>query len=324
MYRAPVNTATLGYPMTGGPHVNACSYAATGEIICTDAQLQRGTTLRTQQTGTRGFGVGPSKEAFDVPPSSDVVGTPSPNDIAMHTAVSQSAASLLQGLAVHRAATASAQVTASVVRSKAMQAFSDATTPSMTAGVYGTPPDTVLPGLIWYRYDQGYFADNPAWFKSLTYSAADRTFGWADMNHVGPGDNTPNYLPIGQTSAFSLLVRGYFIPKTTGVHIFKLGSDDASYLWWGSEAAVPTPSKTVMTASIALPGEHPLIFGSVSLNMAAGTAYPLSIMYGQNRGGYGFKFSFVSPGSPETTDGTGYYFSDLPSNTIVASAVKGL
>lgn len=214
----------------------------------------------------------------------------------------------------------SAEMHAEAAAMKALMAWSLVTSPSMTGSLPGQ--DQARPGLIWYRYDQGYFADEPTWFKSLQPSAGDKTQGWTDLNQVGPKDGTPGTLPIAKTVLFSMLIKGYFVPKMTGIHHFTLSSDDASYLWWGANAAVSTPNKKTSSASIALPGVHALVTGSVSLIMTAGTAYPLSIMYGQGSGNWHLQFSFVPPAtSVSSSDGTGYYYAIVAPGTVVAGDV---
>lgn len=209
-------------------------------------------------------------------------------------------------------------------RTKAAHAFDNLTTPTMSGGLYGHS-EQVLPGLIWYRFDQGYFEDKPLWFKSLKPSATGSTLGWKDLNQVGPGDTTPDTLPIGKKVSFSMLIKGYFVPKVTGLHIFALGSDDSSYLWWGKHATTVTQDKTLGSASISLPGtrDRQKWFQVMALQMTAGTAYPLSIMYGQNLGAWHLVFGFLASGqSKYTTDGTGYFYGRVAAGTTIAASVQ--
>lgn len=182
------------------------------------------------------------------------------------------------------------------------------------------PSDTASPGLLWYRFDQGYFEDKPLWFKSLKPTAYGSTRGWVDLNQVGPGDTTPNTLPIGKKTYFSMLLKGYFVPKMTGVHLFSLASDDASYMWWGVHAITQTYDKTAGSASIVIPGTRDKTSScSVALKLTAGTAYPLSIMYGQSVGAWHLHFQFTPPGlETPIVDGTDYLFNRVPKSTKVA------
>lgn len=206
-----------------------------------------------------------------------------------------------------------------IAREKAMSMWVYDTAPSMTT-LPGLDWVGFVPGLVWYRYDQGYFADDPTWFTaSLTPSAVSLTRGWEEE---GPQDMKQNPTPV--PTVFSALFKGYFIPRTTGVHRFTLASGNASHLWWGQSAATEAQSKTLASASISLPGFHRLVRGSTSLLMNSGTAYPLSIMYGQNTGPgiWNLRFSFTVPGSSTvTTDGDGYFFAILPEDTVISADV---
>lgn len=209
-------------------------------------------------------------------------------------------------------------------KTKAALSFANLTTPTMSGGLYGHS-DQALPGLIWYRFDQGYFEDKPLWFKYLKPSATGSTLGWTDLNQVGPGDNTPDTLPIGKKVSFSILIKGYFVPKVTGAHYFIMGSDDSSYLWWGQDAATVTQDKTMGTAIISLPGKRSRErwWQLVTLRMTAGTAYPLSIMYGQNLGAWHLVFAFKAPDQDKPTqDGTGYFYGRVAAGTTIAASVE--
>lgn len=208
---------------------------------------------------------------------------------------------------------------------KAAEAFANLTTPTMSGGLYGQT-DEPLPGLIWFRYDQGYFEDKPLWFQNMKPTATGSTQGWTDLNQVGPGDTTPATLPIGKTDSFSMLIKGYFVPKTTGVHQIILGSMDSSYLWWGAPAATLTQDKTLGTASISLPGKKKIgqkWWQIQHVQMTAGTAYPLSIMYGLDIGVWHLFFAFVAPGQSQfTQDLTGYIYGRVATGTTIAASVE--
>lgn len=172
-------------------------------------------------------------------------------------------------------------------------------------------------GLIWSRYDQGYFADNPSWFQGQTATATGITNGWTDMSRT-PGTPAAGNLPIAKTTFFSLTASGYFVAQTSGSYKFSLSSDDASYMWIGSQAAGTPSTMQVGNARINLSGLHGNVSSSVNVMLVVGQAYPLVLMYGQNGGEYNFRFSFVPPGGVETIDGTGYFYNVLPKGTQIA------
>lgn len=173
-------------------------------------------------------------------------------------------------------------------------------------------------GLTWYRYDQGYFNDNPGWFQGQTATASGVTTGWSDISR-STGAATPGFLPIAQTNRFSFLVSGYFVAQVTGSHQLKLSSDDAAYMWIGPAALGAAASVSIGSASINLAGLHGNNGQSVNVSMVAGQAYPVLIMYGQNEGGYNLQFSFIPPGASETTDGSRVFFTSLPAGAQVMS-----
>lgn len=175
-------------------------------------------------------------------------------------------------------------------------------------------------GLGWFRYDQGYFADDPTFFSKHDPSQSGRSTGWTNVSPV-PASTDPAFLPISSTSPFSFLVSGYFAPRITGSYSFKLTSSDAAYLWIGFAAAVPTFSKNLASAKISLPGPHNIMNATVSLHMIARVFYPISIMYGSNTStGNGhpyMQFAYQSPGYDFfTRDGTGLFFNGFDANTI--------
>lgn len=168
------------------------------------------------------------------------------------------------------------------------------------------------PGLSWFRYDQGYFNDQPSAFRGLTPSESGTTNGWNDLDRT-PGGRTAGFLPISKTSKFSFVVSGMFVPLKTGAHKFLLSSDDASYMWIGSGAVGDFTTFSTSSAKINLGGLHGNNTQSVDMDMLAGQAYPLLIMFGQNEGGFNLEFAFKVPDRDSfISDGTAYFFTTSP------------
>lgn len=317
MKGAPLDYDSRGDPPSKG--LSTCSYVATGENNCmlthANASVNTSTSGRTDQ----------HLETFQT--QSDAAHASNAKAqlqaLSKHHAMTLAANVLLRNLPMQITGSSNDAQQHFIRQFKAEQAFGDATAPSMTASVEGLP-DRASPGLIWYRYDQGYFNDNPKFFQSLKPTVGGVTMGWKDLKHVEPSDITSNFLPINQYERFSFLIKGYFVPKTSGIHMFTLGSDDASYMWFGSAATVATANKSFRDASISLPGIHGVVTKSVSFNLSAGTAYPMAIMYGQGGGGYNLQFSYAPPGGQSTTDGTGVFYCIVTSDTVIASAVRAL
>lgn len=200
----------------------------------------------------------------------------------------------------------------------AMVAWAQVAVPSMEAIIPDMVQDSARPGLIWYRFDGGNFLDDPKWFMANDMTAGGKALTWKEGE--APVDLNPH--AIETPPMFSLLIKGYFVPRTTGLHRFTLESRSACYLWMGQSATVRTADKMMSSAAIALPGTHGLVKGSVTFSMTAGMAYPLSLMYGQTTGPgvWNMRLSFTDPASStETTDGTAYYFAILQKDTVVSA-----
>jgi len=154
-----------------------------------------------------------------------------------------------------------------------------------------TPP--YLPGLIKTEYS-GYFADNVAFFATATVTSASV--------QQSPIEDTSTSL----RDSFSIQWLGYFLSPTTDTYVFSTTSDDASYLWIGSNAL--SGSFTTANATVNNGGAHASTerFGSASLT--AGVYYPLRIQFGESGGGNNFSLAISSSIIAKTTDVSGKVF----------------
>jgi hypothetical protein len=149
-----------------------------------------------------------------------------------------------------------------------------------------------LAGLYRTRYT-GYFADSVTWFSTAT----------AEATTV---QTTVIEEPISEDgNSFSMQWLGYFVPSTTETYTFFLNSDDASYLWIGSNAVsgFSTANATINNGGLHGPVE---ISGTAALT--AGVYYPVRIQYGENGGGDVMYFNYSTPTIGKTTDVTGKVF----------------
>jgi hypothetical protein len=150
-----------------------------------------------------------------------------------------------------------------------------------------TRPTTLLTGLSEVR-QRGYFNDNTQFFASAPEISRGRTSAnslpiWQDSLSISPSEGV------------SIWWGGYFIPDESGTWDFQLTSDDASFLWIGTNA-VTNYSSGWSNALIALPGSHPPSVQSNSLYLEKDKVYPMRIQYGNNGGTYGtFKFEVRAP-----------------------------
>lgn len=147
----------------------------------------------------------------------------------------------------------------------------------------------------------GYFADNPEIFSTYSAFASGIT---TNMTNLTSATNS-TYTINGSATNFSVEWIGNFIPPTTGSYTFYLNSDDASYLWIGSNAA---GGYTTANANINNGGLHGMVNVSYTVTLTGGTLYPLRIQYGQKEGGYNLEFSFTGPGISLTYNMDGYVY----------------
>jgi hypothetical protein len=100
--------------------------------------------------------------------------------------------------------------------------------------------------------------------------------------------------------------RGYFLAPTTGSYTFYTATDDASYLWLGTNATTGYSTTNAIVQNGGLHGVVTVTSGNQSL--VAGQYYPMRIQYGNNGGGGAVTVGFAGPSIASTVTGTGYYF----------------
>lgn len=155
-----------------------------------------------------------------------------------------------------------------------------------TNGVYGK------------RY-VGYFADDVNWFATATLQG--------DVNQLtqinGFTSSADNY---------SWQWLGYFKASSTENYTFYTSSDDASYLWIGSNA---TAGFTTANATVNNGGLHGAVeVTSSPISLIAGIYYPIRIQFGEQGGGDVITVNFSSTTITKTTNGLGYYYYNPATN----------
>jgi hypothetical protein len=147
-------------------------------------------------------------------------------------------------------------------------------------------------GLYRTRYT-GYFADSVTWFATAT----------AEVTTV---QTTVIEEPISEDgNSFSMQWLGYFVPSTTETYTFFLNSDDASYLWIGSNAV---SGFSTANATVNNGGLHGLVEASGTAALTAGVYYPVRFQYGENGGGDAMFFNYSTSTIGKTTNVTGRVF----------------
>jgi hypothetical protein len=149
-------------------------------------------------------------------------------------------------------------------------------------------------GLYGKRY-VGYFNDDVNWFDTATLHG--------DVNQLTEINNFTN-----NDEGYSWQWVGYFKASTTENYTFYTKSDDASYLWIGSNA---TNGFTTANANVNNGGPHPEVtVNSSPVSLVAGTYYPIRVQFGEQGGGDVMSLGFSTPTIPETRNGLGYYYYD--------------
>ena len=147
---------------------------------------------------------------------------------------------------------------------------------------------------LYGRYFNNYFSDN---MSNLTNSTNSDVRTQLSSYSVGSTD--------------TWMFRGYFLANTTATNWqFRTNSDDASYVWIGSNSiAVDTSLNTsnVVVNNGGLHGEQ--IRTSSNLSLTAGVYYPFAVVVGNNSGPGILTLEFSSNGGTNwQSDGNGFYF----------------
>ena len=168
--------------------------------------------------------------------------------------------------------------------------------PSPTLGPFNARASVASPGLIGTRYT-GYFSDDPDWFATATAHGETNTI--TDFTYFT--SNTDNY---------SWEWLGTFVAPQSGSYEFCVASDDASYLWLGSNASSGFTTQNALAKS---PGIHPVVRNCGTIQLTNGTSYPIRAQFGENGGGDAFYLSYAINGGTEVFNGIGTYYSQQPS-----------
>jgi hypothetical protein len=181
---------------------------------------------------------------------------------------------------------------------------------SFTGSISGT---TLLvgsgSGFTYHIYSSGYFNDDPTWFSSRveSYSVGLAT----DMSTINLSTGT--IVPNTGWGVFSVKWDGYFYATTTETYTFYTNTDDASYLWIGTNAL---SGYTTSNCLVNNGGGHATRERSGTISLVAGTYYPILIQFGEGGGAYQFAASFSTPTISKTSNFSGYVFSSINSPTV--------
>ena len=172
------------------------------------------------------------------------------------------------------------------------------------AGVSIIPDISYTAGLFKTTYS-GYFADNVSFFATATPT----TYGTNPSTSVQTTAITEAASDDG--SNFSCQWLGYFLPSTTETYTFFTSSDDASYVWVGSNAIT---GFTTANAIVNNGGAHGNQERSGTISLTSGVYYPIRIQFGEASGGDVMTFNYSTPTIPKTTTVTGRVFYNAATN----------
>jgi hypothetical protein len=153
----------------------------------------------------------------------------------------------------------------------------------------------------------GYFADSVSFFASATPTAYGSnpatSIQTTSISEAGTDDG----------SNFSCQWLGYFKPTTTQTYTFYTNSDDASYVWVGTNAI---SGFTTANATVNNGGAHGPTETSGSIALTAGVYYPIRIQFGEAGGGDVMTFNFSTSTITKTTNVTGLVFYNPVTNSF--------
>ena len=151
----------------------------------------------------------------------------------------------------------------------------------------------------------GYFNDVVSFFATATPT----TYGTNPSTSVQTTAITEAASDDG--SNFSCQWLGYFLPSTTETYTFFTSSDDASYVWVGSNAIT---GFTTANAIVNNGGAHGNQERSGTISLTSGVYYPIRIQFGEASGGDVMTFNYSTPTIPKTTNVTGRVFYNPTTN----------
>jgi hypothetical protein len=172
------------------------------------------------------------------------------------------------------------------------------------AGISIIPDITYAAGLFKTTFS-GYFNDVPSFFATATPT----TFGTNPATSVQT--TAISEAASNDGSNFSCEWLGYFLPNTTETYTFFTASDDASYVWVGSNALT---GFTTANAIVNNGGAHAVQERSGTISLTSGVYYPIRIQFGEAGGGDAMTFNYSTPTISKTTTVTGRVFYNAATN----------
>lgn len=144
------------------------------------------------------------------------------------------------------------------------------------------------------RYFNNYFSDNMSNLTNPTNSDIQTQL---------------SSYSVGTTDTW--LFRGYFLADTTATNWrFRTNSDDASFVWIGSDSTATDTNLNTSNVVVNNGGLHGAqTRTSSNISLTEGVFYPFAVVIGNNNGPGTLTLSFSSNGGTNySTNGLGYFF----------------
>jgi hypothetical protein len=143
-------------------------------------------------------------------------------------------------------------------------------------GLLQSRPWVELVAGVYRSIHSGYFNENVNYFTSPSSASATN-------------DIYDTLAEVPATTSFQYT--GYFLAPTTTTYTFYLSSDDAGFMWIGPTAV---SGYTTANALLKNPGLHAMIEVSNTINMVAGSYYPIRVQFGNNGGNGGLEVNYAT------------------------------
>ena len=140
----------------------------------------------------------------------------------------------------------------------------------------------------------------------------------ADPAAVAANEGTPSTTgtnttisSIATNTTEAIIWRGYFLPDVTSSSWqFRTNSDDASFVWIGSDSTAIDTNLNTSNAVVNNGGLHGAqTRTSSNISLTDGVFYPFAVVIGNNNGPGTLTLSFSSNGGTNySTNGLGYFF----------------
>jgi hypothetical protein len=153
---------------------------------------------------------------------------------------------------------------------------------------------------LYFSIYSGYFNDDVNWFTGRASTNAGVASTFTNIN-----TGTAGIIPVNGGDNYSVQWLGFFKPIVSGSHTFYTVSDDASYVWIGSNAL---SGFTTANALVNNGGAHAPQERSGTISLTAGEYYNMRVQFGEATGGDDISISVLPPSGTRIYNLGGYVY----------------